>query len=37
MAMKAGPQAPPGSIIGNAIAAFSGSGPGKIDVLVNVR
>ena len=36
-AMKAGAQAPAGSIIGKALAAFSGDGAGLIDVFVNVR
>jgi hypothetical protein len=36
-AMKAGPAAPLGSVIGKALGGFSGPGSGKIEVLVNVR
>jgi len=36
-AMKAGPNPPTGSVLGKALAEFSGDGTGRILVLVNVR
>jgi len=36
-AMKAGPDAPIGSIIGKALTPFTGTAPGVIDVFVNIR
>jgi hypothetical protein len=36
-AMKAGPNPPPGTVIGKALASFSGDSLGLIRVLVNVR